>query len=94
MVNKDIKDILTQIDNDVPNGICCCCGHTLNSHIDENEGWRCHSLAQDFYQCECYLRKNKGLNIDHDKIGNYDLKKRIKRYLKEENLTVRGAENR
>lgn len=64
--------------DDIPDGICCCCGHKLDNHIDEKEGWRCHSLGEDFYQCECYLRKNR-----YDSIEGYDLKKRVEQMLKE-----------
>ena len=36
---------------------CCVCGHKLSSHLKEEGGWRCHSLATiDGYQCECFLR--------------------------------------
>lgn len=40
--------------------VCCVCGHGLSSHIDEDYGWRCHSLGPDGFQCECYLRKVRG----------------------------------
>lgn len=39
--------------------VCCVCGHELALHIDEDDGWRCHSLASDGYQCECWLRKDR-----------------------------------
>jgi uncharacterized radical SAM superfamily Fe-S cluster-containing enzyme len=55
-------------------GTCCVCGHSLKSHIDEETGWRCHSVATaDSYQCECFLRKDRAeKNIEY-----YDLKRRI-----------------
>jgi hypothetical protein len=59
--------------------ICCCCGHSLDHHVDEGTGWRCHSLGRDFYQCECFLRKDRY----EDGIKGYDLQKRIDSYEKE-----------
>lgn len=74
-----MKDILDKIEAEVPNGVCCCCGHKLAIHIDEGDGYRCHSLAQDFYQCECYLRKRR-----YDEgLEAYDLKKRLKQQITE-----------
>jgi len=61
------------INIDMP-GICCVCGHTLSSHIDEGDGWRCHSIARDGLQCECWLRKDKA---DND-ISYYNLLKRLR----------------
>ena len=52
--------------------VCCVCGHHLGTHIDEGDGWRCHSLGEDGYQCECYLRKRG----DRD-IRFYSLERRI-----------------
>lgn len=57
----------------VPDGICCVCGDKLSSHIDEGDGWRCHSISVDGCQCECYLRKGRA----QGDINYYDLKKRI-----------------
>lgn len=54
---------------------CCVCGHSLNSHIDEGDGWRCHSLDRSFYQCECWLRKHEYAET----INYYDLNKRIQK---------------
>lgn len=51
---------------------CCCCGHPLHTHVDEGDGWRCHCLGQDTYQCECFLRKR------YKSINGYDLDKRIR----------------
>lgn len=67
---------------DIPEGVCCVCGHRLGAHLFEkgvyngerikDDGWRCHSLCVDGYQCECFLRK-----FDEDeKLEDYDLKKR------------------
>jgi hypothetical protein len=54
--------------------ICCVCNHKLSTHIDEDSGWRCHSIATiDSYQCECFLRKDRAEN----NIEYYDLKRRI-----------------
>lgn len=56
------------------NKICCVCGHSLDSHVDEGDGWRCHSIATaDSYQCECWLRKDRAEN----KIEYYDVERRI-----------------
>ena len=59
--------------------ICCCCIHKLSSHIDEENGWRCHSLGQDTLQCECFLRKEHAEND----IDFYNLRKRKEEMLKE-----------
>jgi len=64
-------------------GICCVCGHKLSNHIDEGNGWRCHSLGHDAFQCECYLRKDRDTFSDDKGLDYYDLKKRIKESLKE-----------
>lgn len=61
-------------------GRCCVCGHLLSHHIDETNGWRCHSLGPDFYQCECFLRKK------YDDIRGYDVKKRLSEQLAERKL--------
>lgn len=60
--------------------VCCACHHKLSSHIDEGDGWRCHSLGQDALQCECFLRKDR---TEQDGISFYDLKKRKTAMLKE-----------
>ena len=62
-------------------GICCLCKHPLSSHINETykDGWRCHVLSDDLYQCECFLRKG----IWKFDISYYDLKKRIKQHKRE-----------
>jgi len=49
--------------------ICCVCGHELDMHIDEDDGWRCHSLAGDGYQCECWLRKGRYKGIKGYSLG-------------------------
>lgn len=54
--------------------VCCVCGHKLASHIDEGDGWRCHSLGSDGYQCECFLRKDR---TSEEGINFYGLKARI-----------------
>ena len=51
---------------------CCVCLHDLSDHIDEKEGWRCHMLGPDGFQCECFLRKS-----GFDSIEGYELNKRI-----------------
>lgn len=56
--------------------ICCVCGHKLANHLDEGRVWRCHSLGQDAYQCECALRKGR-FHFGEDTIDFYDLQKRI-----------------
>jgi len=55
--------------------VCVSCGHVLGMHIDEGDGWRCHSLGPDFYQCECYLRKNRA----EGDISYYDIKERVRK---------------
>ena len=57
---------------------CCVCGHTLGIHIDEGEGWRCHALAGDGYQCECWLRKGRFADI-----SGYSLGLRMRRHLED-----------
>ena len=76
-------DHLKEEINKIPEGICCVCGHKLDSHIDEKKVWRCHSLGQDFYQCECALRKGRNFFDNHDLITVYDLKRRLLRQLEE-----------
>ncbi|KXA98626.1 hypothetical protein AKJ39_01370 [candidate division MSBL1 archaeon SCGC-AAA259J03] len=58
---------------------CCVCGHELNAHIDESDGWRCHLLGPDGFQCECYLRKDR---VDGD-IEFYSVEGRKERFLEE-----------
>lgn len=55
---------------------CSVCGHDLAHHIDEKDGWRCHSLDPSAHQCECYLRKNRA--GDEGK-NFYSLEKRTKK---------------
>ena len=64
-------------------GICCVCGHSLNSHIDEGDFYRCHSLGSDTYQCECRLIKHDDFCEDTFSIDYYDLGKRVDEVLKE-----------
>lgn len=63
----------------IPDDVCCCCGHKLKNHIDEGDGWRCHNLGQDWYQCECFLRKSQTDN----EIKGFDLKLRLQQYIEE-----------
>lgn len=58
---------------------CCVCHHALDKHIDEGDGWRCHCLATDFFQCECWLRKT---NIYKTK-NSYNQMSRIRKYIRE-----------
>jgi len=53
---------------------CSVCGHDLAHHIDEKDGWRCHSLDPSAHQCECYLRKNRAGDEGKD---FYSLEKRV-----------------
>lgn len=64
----------------IEKGICCVCGHKLSSHIDEDNGWRCHSLGPDAYQCECFLRKDRA---GKEGINYYDLKIRTAKMVEE-----------
>lgn len=70
----------------IPDGICCVCGHKLSDHVDEGDIWRCHSLGQDLYQCECVLRKDRAAFIIEaaNAISYYDLKRRINEQLRDE----------
>lgn len=68
----ELMKFIEQYEN-IPPGTCCICGHSLDHHLDEGEGWRCHSLGQDGFQCECWLRKDE---IADTKLF-YDLKNRI-----------------
>jgi len=67
-------------------GICCVCGHKLHNHIDESNGWRCHSIGHDWYQCECWLRKDRA---DGDR-NYYDCITRKFRLLQEEGVDLSG----
>lgn len=58
--------------------ICCVCAHTLDMHIDEGSGWRCHALGSDGYQCECWLRKGR-----YESIRGYSLGTRVQQHLEE-----------
>lgn len=65
--------------------VCCVCGHGLSAHLDEGDGWRCHSLGPDGFQCECYLRKGRG-EIEELLIGDknfYSLARRVAEMKKE-----------
>jgi hypothetical protein len=53
-------------------GDCCVCGHPLKDHVDEGDGWRCHCLGPDTYQCECWLRRDRA----EGDIKYYDLDRR------------------
>ena len=57
--------------------VCCVCGNKICNHVDEGTGWRCHALGLDAYQCECFLRKDRGY------INYYDLRLREKQHVKE-----------
>ena len=75
---------------DIIFGVCCICGHKLYNHIDEGEGWMCHSMARDFLHCECWLRKERAEgNIEY-----YDYFKRKLRALKEEEVDLTVKRNR
>ena len=65
-----------KLDRDV---ICCVCNHMLDLHVAEEGGWRCHALAGDGYQCECWLRKHGHNNSLQD----YSLGKRIDAHIAE-----------
>ena len=60
---------------------CVVCGHKLSVHIDEGDGWRCHSFGPDLSQCECFLRKNRDF-FDVD-LEFYSLEKRVEEMKKE-----------
>lgn len=87
MKADEFGDILKEVmkPESIPEGICCVCGHALDNHIDEGEVWRCHSLGQDFYQCECVLRKDRGFFTVEtaDPISYYDMKRRANKHLQE-----------
>ena len=66
--------------------VCCVCGHELGMvadyattlHVDEDDGWRCHTLASDGYQCECWLRKGR-----YEGIEGYSLSVRTQEHIEE-----------
>ncbi len=62
-------------------GFCCVCEHELVLHLDEGDGWRCHSLGKDGYQCECWLRKKHS----GEDLSYYDLKLRIENQIEDLN---------
>lgn len=66
--------------------VCCVCHHLLGSHIDETDGWRCHSLDESCFQCECFLRKRNSFDGKPIKISYYDIQKRVKEYLRQEKV--------
>jgi len=68
---------------ETPNGICCVCGHPLDSHRDEGEYWRCHHLDASGYQCECRLIKKTHPQGKERPLSYYDLRRRIESKLKE-----------
>lgn len=83
MTEELLKEVFTEID-EIPDEVCCVCGHSLRSHVDEDSVWRCHSLGQDFYQCECALRKDRAVLMrPEDPVSYYDLKRRIKKQVEE-----------
>lgn len=81
---------MNQYNSDELEGICCVCGHRLSNHLDEGNGWRCHSLGPDYYQCECWLRRDR---TDNEGIEYYDYIKRKFQYLKESNINLTVKEN-
>lgn len=76
MDDKDIDEAILPVKKDT----CCVCNHSLDNHIDEGDGWRCHSLGQSGMQCECYLRKDR---TQSEGKKYYDLYRRLKEYFKE-----------
>ena len=83
--SREFDDILGEVmkPESIPEGVCCVCGHVLRNHVDEGNVWRCHSLGQDFYQCECVLRKNRATTKATDPISYYDLRRRANKHLRE-----------
>lgn len=77
-VYKVVRGFNMTKEEEIPEGICCCCGHELCWHIDEGDGWRCHLLSSDLYQCECFLRKGR-----YESKDGYDLKSRVDQHIKE-----------
>lgn len=65
-------------------GKCCVCHHDLDTHIDEGNFWRCHSLGVDFYQCECILSKHKA----KDDISFFDLAKRAREQMEDSAIEI------
>ncbi len=68
--------------NQTLRGKCCVCHHNLITHIDEGNGWRCHSIGADLYQCECFLRKGR-LGKERSNLHYYDLGLRRREHLRE-----------
>lgn len=94
MVNKLLKKF-----NQNEDVRCIVCGHKISSHIDEGDGWRCHSiLTYDLNQCECFLRKSnrtlKEYSIPESKWNEQfllksEVKERIIKSIKEINERIR-----
>lgn len=61
---------------------CVVCGHKLSVHLDEGDGWRCHSFGPDLSQCECFLRKFRDLLGEIDK-EFYSYRRRVEDMRKE-----------
>ncbi len=61
---------------------CIVCGHKLCDHIDEGNGWRCHSLGVDTRQCECFLRKHRDL-FGEVSLDYYSVQRRVEEAEKE-----------
>lgn len=61
-------------------GVCIVCGHPLGRHVHEpaisgeSGGWRCHALAVDGFQCECFLRDR---GDPGEQLKYYDQAKRL-----------------
>ncbi len=71
---RDFNDILKKrLEEFKDKDVCTVCYHKLSLHLDEGDGWRCHSLDMSLFQCECYLRKGR-----YDTKEEYNLGNRIK----------------
>lgn len=68
--------------------ICVVCGHSLATHIDEGDHWRCHSLGPDGYQCECILRKDRA----EDDLSYYNYEERAARRADELDEEIKNLE--
>lgn len=77
----------------IPEGVCCVCHHPLKNHFNEKhitgEVFRCHSLAADFYQCECRLQPISDPKLISElklRVGlrQFDLRLRREEYLSKE----------
>lgn len=71
MLNKEASEVKAV------DPCCCVCGHPLKMHLfekgEQGDGWRCHCIGMDCFQCECHLRKR----TKQQDLNYYNLQDRI-----------------